>query len=145
MSLELRLFSLNKPSGDILPCSTTQVRNVCIPGNPYRSPVSLFPPHSSVSRVPQTDLTAFQVRRRTVPLSSSSTSPVWGEVGAVSSWVPSTSSVPPFSTSIPVSPSSSSAPSSTSSSAVSVTHSAVRKQAAGTSTETWTVRIREWI
>lgn len=89
---------------------------------PYRSPVRLFPPHGSVSRVPHTDLTALQVWGRPVALSSL----VLVQVRTVSPWTSSTS-VPSFSAaiSVPSTPSSSSPPSSA---AISITHIAVVKK-----------------
>lgn len=86
---------------------------------PYRSPVSLLPLHGSVSRVPQTDLTALQVWRRAVPLSTSS---VLVTVGTMPSRA--SSSIPSFSASISV-PSTPSPASSPTTAAVTVTHTAV--------------------
>lgn len=90
--------------------------------NPYRSPVPLLPPHGAELRVPQSNLTSLQVRRRAVQSFTSAL--VLVEVVTVSTRPSSASSVRSFSASISVSSTSSSA-SSPSSTAISRTHSAV--------------------
>lgn len=84
----------------------------------YRSPVSLLLSDGSISRVPQTNLSAFQVWR------VSSTS-VRVRVGAVSPRT--TSSVPPLSAAIPVPSSPSIASSPTTTTTVSVTHNSLKQ------------------